>query len=292
MEKPVGRDLASARKLNTTAAKSFRENQIFRIDHYLAKETVQNILALRFANSIFEPIWNRNYIDSIQLTVAEKFGVGQRGRYFEEAGILRDIVQNHLMQLLALVAMEPPSDFAAELVRNEKFKIFQSIRPFVAEDTASEVVRGQYTSGEIDGEEVAPYRAEKNVSIGSTVETFAALRMFIDNWRWNGVPFFLRAGKSLAINCTEIVIQFRKVPLALFCQFDLCYEEPNVLYLHIQPKEGITLSIGAKKPGTKMLLKPVNLSFDYNEFGYKTAPAYDRLLLDALKATSPFCPQR
>ena len=284
IEKPFGHDLASARKLNSQINAVFSEDQVFRIDHYLGKETVQNILVFRFANGIFEPIWNRNYIDHVQITVAETLGVEGRGPFYESAGALRDVVQNHMMELLSLVALEPPSSFEAESVRREKLKVWRAIPSIPILDA----VRGQYGPGQVDGQHVSGYREEERVSPASGTETYAAVRLDIENWRWAGVPFYLRAGKRLKKRATEISIQFKQPPLLIFdrlaasaaCQMI----QPNLLTIRIQPDEGIALRFGAKVPTTpEMAVCPVNMDFDYAEaFGKSSANGYERLLLDAM----------
>jgi glucose-6-phosphate 1-dehydrogenase len=246
IEKPFGRDLASARELNRHALKLFREEQLYRIDHYLGKETVQNLLVTRFANGIFEPLWNRNYIQRVEITSAETDGIGGRGGYYEQAGALRDMVQNHLMQLVALTAMEPPATADARAIRNETMKVFQSLRPFTREEVARSVIRGQYTASTIRGQPVAGYRGEPGVDAGSRTETYAALKFFIDNWRWNGVPFLIRTGKRLPTRVAEIVIHFRHAPHRLFRQPDAVSGSANQLVIRIQPDEGLLLKIGMK----------------------------------------------
>ncbi|MGA2277372.1 MAG: glucose-6-phosphate dehydrogenase [Terracidiphilus sp.] len=284
IEKPFGHDLASARELNRQVNAVFREEQVFRIDHYLGKETVQNILVFRFANGIFEPIWNRNYIDHVQITVAETLGVEGRGPFYEKAGALRDVVQNHVMELLSLVALEPPSSFEAESVRREKLKVWRAI-PSIP---ILNVVRGQYGAGEVDGQPVVGYREEQRVSPESGTETYAAARVEIENWRWAGVPFYLRAGKRMRKRATEISIQFKQPPLLIFdrlAERAVCQViKPNLLTIRIQPDEGIALRFGAKVPTTmEMDVCPVNMDFDYAEaFGKSSANGYERLLLDAM----------
>ncbi|MGA9071639.1 MAG: glucose-6-phosphate dehydrogenase [Terracidiphilus sp.] len=284
IEKPFGHDLESARALNCQVNAVFSEEQVFRIDHYLGKETVQNILVFRFANGIFEPIWNRNYIDHVQITVAETLGVEGRGPFYEKAGALRDVVQNHVMELLSLVALEPPSSFEAESVRREKLKVWRAIPSIPILD----VVRGQYGAGTVDGQPVESYRSEQRVSPTSGTETFAAARVEIENWRWAGVPFYLRAGKRMQKHATEINIQFKQPPLLIFDRIahqQACQViQPNLLTLRIQPDEGIALRFGAKVPTTmEMDVCPVNMDFDYAAaFGKSSANGYERLLLDAL----------
>ncbi len=284
IEKPFGHDLDSARELNHQVNAVFHESQVFRIDHYLGKETVQNILVFRFANGIFEPIWNRNYIDHVQITAAETLGVEGRGPFYEKAGALRDVVQNHVMELLSFVAMEPPSSFEAESVRREKVKVWRAI-PSVPILNA---VRGQYGPGVVEGERVVGYRDEERVNPESGTETYAALRLEIENWRWAGVPFYLRAGKRMKKRATEISIQFKQPPLLIFNRMHAggpCQEiQPNLLTIRIQPDEGIALRFGAKVPTTpEMAVCPVNMDFDYaGAFGKSSANGYERLLLDAM----------
>jgi len=284
IEKPFGHDLDSARVLNHQVNNVFNENQVFRIDHYLGKETVQNVLVFRFANGIFEPIWNRNYIDNVQITVAETLGVEGRGPFYEKAGALRDVVQNHVMEVLSFVAMEPPSSFEAESVRREKLKVWQAIPPIPILNT----VRGQYGPGVIKGERVPGYRDEERVNPESGTETYAAVRLEVENWRWAGVPFYLRAGKRLKKRATEVSIQFKQPPLLIFNRMQSagpCSEiQPNLLTIRIQPDEGIALRFGAKVPDTPtMSVCPVIMDFDYAAaFGRSTATGYERLLLDAM----------
>ena len=282
IEKPFGHDLESARALNDEVNKVFDEDQVFRIDHYLGKETVQNILVFRFANGIFENVWNRNYIDHIEITAAESIGIEGRGPFYEKAGALRDVIQNHVMQLLSFVAMEPPISFAAQAVRAEKLKVFRAIRPIHFADT----VRGQYGPGIVDGKTVPGYREEDRVHPRSQTETFAALRLEIENWRWAGVPIYIRAGKRMAKRVTEITIQFKQPPLLLFKDTEGKYLEgmkSNVISMRIQPDEGIALRFEAKVPGPSMHLAPVDMDFCYSTaFGVSTANGYERLLLDAM----------
>ncbi len=282
IEKPFGHDLASARALNDDVNKVFDENQVFRIDHYLGKETVQNILVFRFANGIFENVWNRNYIDHVEITAAESIGIEGRGPFYETAGALRDVVQNHVMELLSFVAMEPPVSFQAEAVRAEKIKVWQSIQPIHPADT----VRGQYGPATVDGKQVVGYRQEDRVHPRSQTETYAALRLEIENWRWAGVPFYIRAGKRLAKRVTEITISFKQPPLSIFKDEQGKGAEGiknNVISMRIQPDEGITLRFGAKLPGPSMSISPVNMNFSYAEaFGSSSANGYERLLLDAM----------
>jgi glucose-6-phosphate 1-dehydrogenase len=286
VEKPFGRDLESARALNRETLTVFREDQIYRIDHYLGKETVQNIMVLRFANGIFEPLWNQKYIDHVQITAAETVGVENRGSYYEQAGALRDMIQNHMMQLLTLVAMEPPAAMDAEAVRDEKTKVLRSIRKIRKEDAAQFSLRAQYTAGAMEGEAVAGYRSEPNVNPSSQIETFAIVKFFIDNWRWADVPFYLRSGKRLPRRVTEIAIQYKKVPHLLFPS-DGESIQPNFLIMRIQPDEGISLKIGAKLPGQKVRIRQVSMDFQYGtSFGKRSPEAYERLLLDALVGDS------
>ncbi len=284
IEKPFGHDLDSARELNRQVNAVFHENQVFRIDHYLGKETVQNILVFRFANGMFEPVWNRNYIDHVQITASETLGVEGRGPFYEKAGALRDVVQNHMMELLSFVAMEPPSSFDSEAVRREKVKAWRAIPPV----PILNAVRGQYGPGIVEGQHVAGYRDEERVNPNSGTETYAALRLEIENWRWAGVPFYLRAGKRLKKRATEISIQFKQPPLLIFDRMagsGPCQEiQPNLLTIRIQPDEGISLRFGAKVPTTpNMDVCPVNMDFDYEAaFGKSSANGYERLLLDAM----------
>ena len=283
IEKPFGHDLESARQLNRELTRYAREQQVFRIDHYLGKETVQNILMFRFSNAIFERLWNRESIDHFQITVSEKLGVGQRGGYYEEAGALRDMVQNHLLQVLSLVAMEPPVSLEAESIRDEKVKLLKSIRPLSPEDVARQVVRGQYFAGTVDGEAAAGYRQEPKVKPDSNVETYVALKLFIDNWRWSGVPFFLRTGKNLPLSTSEVRVQFRPTPHVLFAAQCGPKLDPNALTLRLQPNEGISLRFNGKVPGTSVAVRPVRMHFSYDaEFGAYTPEAYERLLLEAM----------
>ena len=283
VEKPFGHDLPSARKLNSELTRFAHEKQIFRIDHYLGKETVQNILMFRFSNAIFEQLWGRQSVDHIQLTVSEKLGVGSRGSYYEETGALRDMVQNHLLQVLALVAMEPPVSLEAESIRDEKVKLLKSIRSLHPAQVPTHVVRSQYTAGEIDGNPRLGYRQEPKVSPDSNVETFVAMKLFVDNWRWSGVPFYLRTGKSLPLSASEVRVQFRPTPNVLFAAQCGPKLDANAITLRLQPNEGISLRFNGKIPGATMRLRPVRMHFSYNtEFGAYTPEAYERLLLEAL----------
>ncbi|MDQ6859166.1 MAG: glucose-6-phosphate dehydrogenase [Chloroflexota bacterium] len=284
VEKPFGHDLASATELSQKLQGVFTEDEIFRIDHYLGKETVQNILVLRFANGIFEPIWNRQYVDHVQITVAESLGIEERGAYYEQAGALRDIVQNHLLQLVALVGMEPPASFDAKSVRDEKLKVLRAIRPITEDETENHVVRGQYGSGFIEGAPVRAYREEDGIKSDSATETFLAIRAYIDNWRWEGTPFYLRTGKRLPKRTTEIAIQFRAAPHAVFSREAAEGMEPNALVLRIQPDEGISLKFGAKVPVQGIRIRSVNMDFVYGASFMVDAPdAYETLILDALR---------
>jgi glucose-6-phosphate 1-dehydrogenase len=281
VEKPFGRDLASARELNELLARHFTEDEVFRIDHYLGKDTVQNLLALRFANGIFEPIWNRQFIDHVQITVAESIGIEGRASYYEPAGAIRDIFQNHLLQLVALTAMEPPADFDAELMRNEKVKVLKAI----STPNPRFVVRGQYGRGYIEGAEVSGYREEPGVAPDSTTETFVAARLFVDNWRWADTPFFVRTGKRLPRRETTIAIQFKRAPHPPF--EDVSTLRPNVLFVHIQPNEGVSLAIGAKVPGEGMQVRTVHMDFLYGgAFRTGLPDAYERLILDTMLGDS------
>ncbi len=283
IEKPFGRDLDSAQALNQELGRTLAEHQIYRIDHYLGKETVQNIMVFRFANGLFEPIWNRRYVDHVQMLVAETVGVEDRGNYYETAGVLRDMIQNHMLQLLALIAMEPPASFDPDAVRDEKVKVLKSIRPMHPEQVLTHSVRGQYGEGLLGGRNLPGYRAEPKVSSGSTTETYAALKLHVENWRWAGVPFYLRSGKRLARRNTEIMIQFRRPPLLLFEQSCEREIEPNRLVLHIQPEEGIEIQMKAKQPGPSVHLHTVKLDFSYKDFGATgTATGYERLLYDGM----------
>jgi len=283
VEKPFGRDLESAKALNQQLLNVANESQIYRIDHYLGKETVQNIMAFRFANGIFEPIWNRRYIDHVQISVAETVGVEQRGGYYDTAGALRDMVPNHIMQLISLTAMEPPISFQADAVRDEQAKILHAIQPLSAEDVLSRTVRGQYGDGELVGQHVPGYRAEQGVPPDSRTETYVAIKIQIDNWRWAGVPFYIRTGKRMTSRSTDIVIQFRQAPFVLFRDTSVENLMPNQLVLHIQPEEGISLRFAAKTPGPVMRLGTVDMDFEYADyFGKQVSTGYERLLHDCM----------
>jgi glucose-6-phosphate 1-dehydrogenase len=284
LEKPFGRDLSSARELNSTVLGTFGERDIYRIDHYLGKETVQNLLVFRFANSLFEPVWNRNYVDYVEITAAETVGVESRASFYEETGALRDMVANHLLQLLAITAMEPPIAFDADSVREQKVQVFRSIRPMTPTEVARRTVRGQYGPGEVNGKTVPGYRQEKNVNPRSITETFVAVEFHVDNWRWAGVPFYVRTGKSLARQLTELRVHFKRTPQALFSHTPDDGIEPNVIVIRIQPDEGIVLQFGAKRPGNQMQVVPVQANFCYRTaFGRDTPVAYQTLLLDAMR---------
>jgi len=284
VEKPFGRDLESAQALNHALLSVFDERQIYRIDHYLGKETVQNILVLRFGNGIFEPLWNRSYIDNVQITAAEDIGIGTRAEYYDHSGALRDIVQNHLLQLLTILSMEPPVSFSADEVRNEKVKVLHAIRPPAVEAVPERVVRGQYAAGMAEGHDVPGYLEEQGVAPGSKTETYVALRLAIDNWRWAGVPIFLRAGKRLARKTTEIAVTLKPVPHLAFQQSGSLGVQPNQLVLSVQPNEGVSLSLVAKIPGAKMRVRPVNMEFLYGtSFMSQSPEAYERLILDTMR---------
>src|SRR5437763_11778606 len=290
IEKPFGRDLASAQELNRVVSNAFAEDQTYRIDHFLGKETAQNILVLRFANAIFEPIWNARYIDHVQITAAETLGVEGRAGYYETAGALRDMVQNHLLQLLCLVAMEAPTDLSADSIRDEKVKIVRSLRHFTQEQVGANVIRGQYAAGAIDGKPVPAYRAEKNVDPKSTTETFVALRLHIDNWRFWDVPIYMRVGKRLPKSGTEISVHFKKAPAVLFNKE---LSDQNVLVIRIQPDEGMSLRIHAKVPGNSFRVEPVKMDFHYGtSFGKASPEAYERLLLDAMSGDATLFARR
>jgi glucose-6-phosphate 1-dehydrogenase len=284
VEKPFGRDLQSARDLDQALTTTFKEPQIYRIDHYLGKETVQNILAFRFANAFFEPIWDRRYIDHVQITVAEQVGVEHRGGYYEKAGALRDMIQNHLMQVLCLIAMEPPVSFAAEEIRNKKMDVLRAIRPIPPDRVERYAVRGQYGAGAIDGQPVPAYRAEPNVAPDSRTETFAALKLYVDNWRWQDVPFYLRTGKRMPQRTSEVIIQLRPAPHQSFPSQAIGEWQPNRLIINIQPAEGILLRFQAKQPGLNLHLGPEDMRFTYKEaFESESPDAYETLLLDVMQ---------
>ncbi|MCF7974215.1 MAG: glucose-6-phosphate dehydrogenase [Phycisphaerae bacterium] len=273
VEKPFGHDLASAHELNTTIGRCFKEDQIYRIDHYLGKETVQNILMFRFANTLFEPVWNRNYIDHIQITIAETLGVEHRGEYYDHSGALRDMFQNHMLQMLAMIAMEPPVTFEADSVRDEKLKLLRSLRPLTQEAVSQYFVRGQY----------AGYTSEPGVARDSKTETYVAAKLHIDNWRWRDVHFYLRTGKRLAAKTTEIAVTFKRIPHSLFASSGLDEIPPNVLVMKIQPEEGMSLRFQAKRPGSKLCMGTLNMDFSYEKvFGIKMPESYQRLLLDCM----------
>lgn len=282
VEKPFGHDYFSAKKLNELLLSLVNETQIFRIDHYLGKETVQNLLAFRFSNGLFEPIWNRLYIDHVQITVAEKLGIEMRGNYYEKAGALRDMVPNHLFQMLSLITMEPPSSFSADNIGAEKIKALRAIQQLTPEQVLSQVIRGQYGPGKIDSHDVVGYRAEKNVAFDSSTETYIALKLFLDNWRWLDVPFYLRTGKRMGMQQSEIIIQFKAGPSALFYVSDHTVM-PNLLHISIQPEEGIALRFNAKIPGPILQLGQVNMTFKYSDyFGIKPQTGYETILYDCM----------
>ncbi|HEX6624146.1 MAG TPA: glucose-6-phosphate dehydrogenase, partial [Pyrinomonadaceae bacterium] len=282
-----GHDLESAKQLNTDVAKVFEEEQVYRIDHYLGKETVQNLLVFRFANGIFEPMWNRQYIDHVQITNAETVGVEGRGGYYEKSGVVRDMIQNHVFQVLSLVAMEPPATLGPEDVRDEKIKAMHSARAFSPERVRAECVRGQYGPGSIGGKPVPGYREEQGVAPDSVTETYAMITMWFDNWRWSGVPFYIRSGKRLAKRVTEIAIQFKQAPHQLFGTGAMEFVEPNQLVIRIQPDEGITMRFAAKVPGQVTRIRDVTMDFRYGaSFGVQLAEAYERLILDCILGDS------
>jgi glucose-6-phosphate 1-dehydrogenase len=282
LEKPFGHDLKSARELNEVVGRAFDEKDVYRIDHYLGKETVQNILVFRFGNSLFEPIWNRNYIDHVEITAAETVGLEGRASFYEETGALRDMVANHLLQLLALTAMEPPIAFDADSVREQKVQVFRSIRPMTVDEVAKRTIRGQYGPGQVSGKAVPGYRQEPNVSPSSVTETYAAVEFYVDNWRWAGVPFYIRTGKRLARHLSEIRVHLKRTPQALFASTPHQLG-PNVITLRIQPNEGISIAFDAKRPGTQMRALTVDADFSYESvFGSKGPPAYETLLLDSM----------
>jgi glucose-6-phosphate 1-dehydrogenase len=284
IEKPFGYDLDSARQLNARLLEVFEEDQIFRIDHYLGKETVQNLMAMRFANALFEPVWNRNYVDHVQITAAEDIGIGGRAGYYEHAGALRDLVQNHMLQLLALVTMEPPTAFTANRLRDEKLKVLEAIVPPSIEDVSHMAVRAQYGPGVVGGEKVPGYRQEEGVAPDSRTETYAALRLHVSNWRWAGVPFYLRTGKQLARKLTEIAVILKPIPHLALQSSGSVGIQANQLVFTLQPDEGVSVSIGAKIPGTRMRIRPVNMEFRYGTSFLSESPeAYERLILDAMR---------
>jgi glucose-6-phosphate 1-dehydrogenase len=283
IEKPFGHDLESALELDQQIHRALAERQIYRIDHYLGKETVQNILMFRFANAIFEPLLNNHYVDRVEVTVAESIGVGDRGGYFEQAGMMRDMFQNHMMQMTAMVAMEPPSSFSAEFVRDEKVKLLRAIRPFDLDDLDSRILRGQYAGGAVDGKQVKGYRQEKEVPADSWIDTYVAARLWVDNWRWQGVPFYLRTGKRLGRRLSEIAITFKRVPHSMFKPLRPEDLAPNTIILTVQPDEGISLGMVAKHPGPKLCMSALEMDFRYGEvFDEPAGEAYERLLLDAM----------
>jgi glucose-6-phosphate 1-dehydrogenase len=283
VEKPIGRDLDSARQINATIGHVFQESQIFRIDHYLGKETVQNLMVLRFANSIFEPLWNHKYIDHVQITVSETEGVGTRATYYEETGALRDMVQNHLLQLLCLVAMEPPYSLDPDVVRNARIDVLRCLRPIAGQDVERVTVRAQYSPGKAHGADVPGYRREAGINPDSTTETYVALKAFIEDWRWAGVPFYLRTGKALPKRASEVAVQFKDIPQILFNANPGLPQAPNVLTLRIQPEEGLSLRIISKVPGSRAQTHPVEMNFKYGDaFGAPSPEAYERLLLDVM----------
>jgi glucose-6-phosphate 1-dehydrogenase len=283
IEKPFGRDYESARKLNADIREVLKEKQIYRIDHYLGKETVQNIMVFRFANGIFEPVWNRRYVDHVQITVSETVGVEQRGGYYDHTGTLRDMIPNHIFQLITLTAMEPPVSFDADAVRDEQTKILKAIQPILPEDVLHRAVRGQYAEGELNDEKLPGYREEPHVATDSRTETYVALKLFIDNWRWAEVPFYVRTGKRMPKRVTEIVIQFRRAPFVLFRKTSVEGLRPNRLVLHLQPDEGISLRFGVKIPGAVVKMGDVDMAFHYEDyFGATPSTGYERLLYDAM----------
>jgi glucose-6-phosphate 1-dehydrogenase len=283
VEKPFGYDLASSKSLNQKLLSVFNEDQIYRIDHYLGKETVQNVMVTRFSNGIFEPLWNRNYIHHIEITSAESLGVENRGGYYETSGALRDMVQNHLLQLAAIIAMEPPAVNSPTAIRNETLKVFQSIRHYKNNEISSHVIKGQYMASQVRGAKMPGYREEKGVSSESRVETFLALKLYIDNWRWGGVPFYIRTGKRLPTRVSEVVVHFNPTPHPLFCSNDLTPNHDNQLVIRIQPDEGILLKFGMKIPGAGFMVQDVNMDFHYSSLQEQKLPeAYQRLLLDCM----------
>jgi glucose-6-phosphate 1-dehydrogenase len=287
VEKPFGYNLKSASSLNKSLLKYFSEGQIYRIDHYLGKETVQNVMVTRFSNGIFEPLWNRNYVHHVEITAAESIGIGNRGRYYDSTGALRDMVQNHLLQIVALVAMEPPTVINSASVRNEILKVFQSLRHINIEEVENSVIRGQYTESVIKGQKIRSYRDEPDVSDDSRTETFVALKLFIDNWRWGGIPFYIRTGKRLPTMVTEVVIHFKPTPHKLFCFNEMEFNSDNQLVIRIQPDEGMLLKFGVKMPGTGFKVQDVNMDFHYSDLANNYIPeAYQRLLMDCMQGDS------
>ena len=285
VEKPIGRDLESAQEINAVLGRVFDESQIFRIDHYLGKETVQNLMVIRFANAIFEPIWNHKYIDHVQITVSEAEGVGTRATYYETAGALRDMVQNHMLQLLCLVAMEPPYSLEPDVVRNARIDVLRCLKPIAGKAVETYTARGQYTHGVIGGAEAPGYRREAGIAPDSTTETYVALKMFVENWRWAGVPFYLRTGKAMAKRATEVAVQFKEIPQILFNMDRTAPQAPNVLSLRVQPEEGLSLRIVSKVPGSRAQTNPVEMNFKYGDaFAGQSPEAYERLLLDVMAA--------
>lgn len=283
VEKPIGHDLQSAQAINATIGEAFDESQIYRIDHYLGKETVQNIMVLRFANSIFEPLWNHRHIDHVQITVSEEEGLGTRASYYEQAGALRDMVQNHILQLLCLIAMEPPYSLETDVVRNARMEVLRSLHPIRGKEVEHVTVRAQYAHGTINGRDVPGYRREEGVRPDSTTETYVALRCYIENWRWSGVPFYLRTGKAMPRRATEIAVQFKEIPEILFNTAPHARQAPNVLTLRIQPHEGMALRIMSKIPGSRAKTHPVDMNFNYGDaFSAPSPEAYERLLLDIM----------
>ena len=283
LEKPLGRDLASAKQINEEVGRVFSESQIYRIDHYLGKETVQNLLALRFGNVLFEPLWRREWISDVQITIAEELGVGNRMDYYETAGALRDMLQNHLLQLLCIVAMEPPTSATPNAVRDEKLKVLRSLKRFTPSTLVQNVIRGQYRAGHVNGAPVPSYRQEPNANPASRTETFVAVKAEIDTWRWAGVPFYLRTGKRMADQLAEIVVRFKSIPHSIFAQPNSSFQ-PNSLLIRLQPDEGLQLNLMAKTPGDGMRLRPVELELDFREtFKMPRMEAYERLLLDVLR---------
>ena len=283
VEKPIGHDLASAKAINTAIGTVFEESQIYRIDHYLGKETVQNIMVMRFANSIFEPLWNHKYIDHVQLTVSEAVTLGSRAAYYEGAGALRDMIQNHILQLLCLIAMEPPYSLDPDVVRNARMDVLRGLRPIRGKEVEEMTVRAQYAHGTINGQEVPGYRREEGVKPDSTTETYVALKVFVENWRWAGVPFFIRTGKAMTKRASEIAVQFKEIPQILFNANPKIPQAPNVLKLRIQPEEGLSLRVISKVPGTKAHTHPVEMDFQYGDaFDAPSPEAYERLLLDVM----------